>query len=133
MGRLISFQVDWVAPNGNRLQIYDNGTVCYAYWFDNTERIVADVWLYNVDPAPLYKPWKDKESLPPYLNPREYIHKDLDYRPTKNEIESEWVPSEDRIGAKIYLRSEVTSIIYPGDKPGRSRLVKKNGPLAHVW
>ena len=129
----MAFQIDWTGPDGQRLHIYDDDVTGYAYWFDESGCIVGDVWLYNVAPSPDIKPWKDELEEPPYLNPKEYVLVELKSRPAKDEIESQWIETDGSLGAIIFIDGKEVAIIRPGDTPGRSRLVSKNGPLAGIW
>ncbi len=114
--------------------IEDDGRVAYAYLMEG-EDAIGDVWLYNVQEAPKDSNW-GKQQLP-YLNPEEYINKDIRVAPItdKSEVYFEWNESlsDGSIEVSIYIRDKFIAQIITGSKPGWSTLVVKDGPLAQVY
>jgi hypothetical protein len=116
------------------LIIEDDGRVAYAYLLDDDD-IIGDVWLYNQQEPPQTSFWL-KEDMP-FLNPKEYLAKDLTVKPILKEIEIrvEWTESKEDglIEAGIYIRDKFIASVMAGSKPGWSVLVAKDGPLAYVY
>lgn len=114
--------------------IEDDGRVAYAYLMEG-EDCIGDVWLYNQQEAPKDSNW-DKQQLP-YLNPEEYLNKEVRVSPIKDksEVYFEWNESlsDGSIEVSIYIRDKFIAQIVTGSKPGWSTLVVKDGPLAQVY
>ncbi|RYZ98849.1 MAG: hypothetical protein EOP47_18315 [Sphingobacteriaceae bacterium] len=114
--------------------IEDDGRVAYAYLMEG-EDAIGDVWLYNIQEAPTDSNW-DKQQLP-YLNPEEYLNKEVRVSPIKDksEVYFEWNESlnDGSIEVNIYIRDKFIAQIITGSKPGWSTLVVKDGPLAQVY
>ncbi|MES2275101.1 MAG: hypothetical protein V4592_03700 [Bacteroidota bacterium] len=114
--------------------IEDDGRVAYAYLYWG-EDIIGDVWLYNQMPAPETTFWVEEEM--PFLNPTEYLKKDILVPPikTESEIRCEWTESlnDSSIEVGISIRGKFIASITSGSKPGWSVLVVKDGPLALVY
>ena len=114
--------------------IKDDGRVAYAYLMEGEDSI-GDVWLYNQQEAPNDSNW-DKQQLP-YLNPEEYLNKEVRVSPIKDksEVYFEWNESlsDGSIEVSIYIRDKFIAQIITGSKPGWSTLVIKDGPLAQVY
>ena len=114
--------------------IEDDGRVAYGYLMEG-EDCIGDVWLYNQQEAPKDSNW-DKQQLP-YLNPEEYLNKEVRVSPIKdkNEVYFEWNESlsDGTIEVSIYIRDKFIAQIITGSKPGWSTLVVKDGPLAQVY
>lgn len=112
----------------------DDGRVAYAYLIEG-EDAIGDVWLYNVQEAPKDSNWGQQQL--PYLNPEEYINKDIRVAPItdKSEVYFEWNESlsDGSIEVSIYIRDKFIAQIITGSKPGWSTLVVKDGPLAQVY
>ena len=116
---------------GARIWIEQDARVAYAYWFDAEGPVQADVWLYNLDPTPEAPPWQTGPRRIPFLNSREYV--DRARHPSHVEFESlsvEWVRVGDEVRACIHLGGAPIASLARGEKPGRSRLVTRDGPLA---
>ena len=114
--------------------IEDDGRVAYAFLMEGEDSI-GDVWLYNQQEAPKDSNW-DKQQLP-YLNPEEYLNKEVRVPPIKDksEVYFEWNESlsDGSIEVSIYIRDKFIAQIITGSKPGWSTLVVKDGPLAQVY
>ena len=114
--------------------IADDGRVAYAYLMEGEDSI-GDVWLYNQQEASKDSNW-DKQQLP-YLNPEEYLNKEVRVSPItdKSEVYFEWNESlsDGSIEVSIYIREKFIAQIITGSKPGWSTLVVKDGPLAQVY
>lgn len=129
------FQIFGPGPNGtcDLLVEIANG-VCHAYLRDNSSTIVGDVWLYNVATTPETRPWAVKSARPPFLNPSEYInqsHDIMDYN--RNSVSVKWVGESENLAAIVCMGGKEIAKVSPGEHPGYSALVQKNGPLARVW
>ena len=114
--------------------IEDDGRVAYAYLMEG-EDCIGDVWLYNQQEAPKDSNW-DKQQLP-YLNPAEYLNKEVHVSPLKDKSEVYFECNESlsdgSIEVSIYIRDKFIAQIITGSKPGWSTLVIKDGPLAQVY
>lgn len=114
--------------------IEDDGRVAYAYLMEGEDSI-GDVWLYNQQEAPKDSNW-DNQQLP-YLNPEEYLNKEVRISPIidNSEVYFEWNESlnDGSIEVSIYIREKFIAQVISGSKPGWSTLVVKDGPLAQVY
>jgi len=111
------------------LTIEDDERVCYAYLM-KSEQIVGDVWLYNTVKAPDKAHWSSKDEMP-FLNPLEYVGREIFPIQSSDEVKVKWTMSGDGLKEVIvFLRDEIIARIEPGAKPGWSIAVKKDGPLA---
>lgn len=101
-----------------------DGRVIYAYLLED-RRIVADVWLGNIDEPPSSLDHYKEPSEMPFLNAFAFCDTDetLDLG---GEFQCEWRGNE----ARIRLSGELIAILQPGSKPGWSRLARRDGPLA---
>jgi hypothetical protein len=97
--------------------------VAYAYLLRD-ERIVADVWLYNVVDTPETVDWSDRSQMP-FLNPAPYCD-----RRTPPSLRSHVTCSWSGDTASIIIEGERVAFLRPGAKPGWSVMATKNGPLA---
>lgn len=117
------------------VMVEDDGRVAYAYLLEYGD-IIGDVWLYNVDKAPLDDNWAMQPQMP-FLNPAEYLAPDANITPIKknSEVRCEWTesPNDSLIEAAIWIRDKFIAQVVSGSKPGWSTLVVKNGPLALVY
>jgi len=107
------------------LILEDDGRVAYAYLLED-ERIVSDVWLYNVANTPSSVDWKDRSAMP-FLNPEGMVRNETFTRLTPcAAIECKWLTDtvEVSIGGVLMAR------LAPGARPGWSRLASRRGPLA---
>lgn len=113
--------------------IEDDGRVAYAYLRAN-EIIVGDVWLYNQAKAPEDVVWKKDDT--PFINPREFIDEAYTTLPVndRSEIQVEWRLTESKnVKAYVFIRKVLVALLEPGAKPGWSRFVKRDGPLAKKY
>jgi hypothetical protein len=133
MGRLRGFEIEWLHASGCRVNIYDDGTVCYAYFIDRENELSGDVWLYNRSVAPLTPPWDIDGATPPFLNPMRYLDIRQFAPPNKEDIRLSWSDEEDGLLAIIFVRGLAIARLSSGQKPGHSRLVSVSGPLAAKW
>ncbi|MEO0982871.1 MAG: hypothetical protein AAFX03_09500 [Pseudomonadota bacterium] len=116
---------------GLDLIVEDDGRVLYAYVLDERKGIVGDLWLANRHPSPDAPPWKTG-AAPPYLNPEECL--------TGAEVAAvtdlgRYSAAYDSDEGRFILYIDETPIgaLGPGDKPGWSRCVGADGPLARRW
>jgi len=112
----------------------DDGRVAYAYLLNDCEAIVSDVWLYNRCVSPSTPEWKDPEKIP-YANPIEFVRICENFSPVKDisEVRVQWGSSDGgAVKVNIFIRDNLVAILVDGEKPGRSILAAKNGPLAKV-
>ncbi len=109
--------------------IEDDGSVAYAYLLKD-EKIVGDVWLYNQGIAPAVVDWKNKDV--PFLNPSVFLLSERTIAPIKKESDFniKWTLENQKVQANIYIRGALIACLKPGDFPGFSTLVCKDGPLA---
>ena len=116
---------------GARIWIEQDARVAYAYWFDAEGPIQGDVWLYNVKPTPEAPPWKAGRKRMPFLNSGDYVDRSL--HPSEVEFSRlgvEWHREANVVRANIHLDGVPIASLAKGEKPGRSRLVTRDGPLA---
>lgn len=109
----------------------DDGRVAYAYLLKD-ERVVSDVWLYNVELDPEETDWEDRDAMP-FLNPREYCRRPrTTYRLDDDaDIRCEFVKVNRRREANVYVRGVHVARLRVGAKPGWSANAKCEGPLAN--
>lgn len=119
--------------SGYSLVFQDNGRVAYAYLQDENEAILGDVWLYNRDPAPIEPEWKDFTKIP-FANPLTFVKNVTDFVPVSDisEVHVSWELKSGVLQANIFIRDVLFAKLAKGEKPGRSFLVLKNGPLANI-
>jgi hypothetical protein len=118
-------------PDGLSAMFDDDGAVAYLYLL-RERRIVTDVWLYNRHPTPTDVPWK-VGAEPPFLNPSMYLSAQAEafsLPVTIDDMEVTWSVDCQEAVASISLRGEILASVREGEKPGRSRLVSSDGPLA---
>ena len=128
-----SLQITCEFDENYSVLIEDDGRVAYAYLLAYGD-VVGDVWLYNQAEAPANANWHE-QSLP-YLNPAEYLNKEVSITPIKaeKEVRCDWTETNDGlIEVAIWLRDKFIAQIESGSKPGWSVLVIKDGPLAQVY
>ena len=119
-------------PNGRQTLILDDdGKTGYAYLLDAEGKIVADCWLYNRGAAPLENEWNTPKNMP-FANSIGYIKPEYadGFGPIHNEDELhiDW----SQRGVDILVRGQLFARVIVDAKPGWSRLVAKDGPLALV-
>jgi hypothetical protein len=128
MGILVRFDCDDL-PFG--VVIDDDDRVAYAYVLEN-EKIVGDVWLYNVVPAPYEPEWTDRSKLP-FLNPQEFSYEGASPINEETQLDVVWIRNQDTlVRAEIYLAKQLLAVVAPGATPGWCRNARKSGPLARV-
>jgi len=108
--------------------VEDDGKVAYAYLREG-DKIVADVWLYNRNPALESPEWKDQNKAP-FANPASEAY-DNDQPPltTTDELSCRW-NEEDGPSVIVIIRGQPWALLCPGAKPGWCRLARQAGPLA---
>lgn len=113
-------------PRSSRAVVLeDDGRVAYAYLLED-QRIVSDVWLYNVANAPISVDWTDRSAMP-FLNPRDLCRAESFERLTPHAaVECRW--SADAV--EVLIKGVLMARLERGAKPGWSRLASKRGPLA---
>jgi len=113
-------------PDGDRsVVIEDDGRVCYAYLLQN-ERLVGDVWLYNVSAAPLTVDWRRREDAP-FCNPAKYCaDATLPRLRPDSDVSCAWLAR----GAEIWVSGTLWARLEAGARPGWSRGARIAGPLA---
>lgn len=104
----------------------DDHRVAYAYLLDG-ERIVADVWLYNVSPSPESEEWSDRSRLP-FLNPKPFCLAGETL--PRLSIDSEVTCLREGKYVDVKLGDEHVARFKSGVRPGWSKLAAKAGPLA---
>lgn len=99
------------------------------------EDIIGDVWLYNQDPTPIIVNWEDIDDMP-FLNLKEYVKESISPIRDKNAIELKWTPNdsyETIMEVDIYINNRLVAKLSPESKPGWSKFVTKDGPLARIY
>jgi len=107
------------------LVLEDDNRVAYAYLLEN-ERVVSDVWLYNVAPAPETVQWDDPTGMP-FLNPVHYckIGPIPRLRPG-SVIQCRWMAN----GVELFVDGVKWARLAPEVRPAWSRWALRKGPLA---
>jgi len=103
----------------------DDGRVAYAYLRDGN-RIVADVWLYNVAETPERVDWRDRTQMP-FLNPKAFCKSDASMRITP---QSQVRCTSHGELFDIEVDGRLIARLGRETRPGWSRLAAKAGPLA---
>jgi hypothetical protein len=119
--------------SGCAVQIEDDDKTAYAYLLDPDGNIVADVWLYNVGPAPLEPEWRDPQRMP-FANPRAYAREAGYARMSSaGQATALWAHRGTEVTqVEVYLHGARVAMLRPGAKPGWSALAVKDGPLARM-
>lgn len=103
----------------------DDGRVPYAYLLEG-DRIVGDVWLYNVGEDPVNADWDDRTKML-FRIPAEYCTAEASPRLTPDSaIVCHWSEA----GVSISLGGIRWAVLKAGSKPGWSRKARIVGPLA---
>ena len=134
MDDLITFNGRFLdRESGYSVLVDDDGRVAYAYLLDPNNAIVGDVWLYNRGITPSESEWKDSTKMP-FANPIDFVKKDRAFITIRglSEINLRWGKTNVGIKVSVFIRNELFAILIEGEKPGRSVLAEKNGPLARV-
>jgi len=116
------------------LIIEDDERVAYAYLMKE-EDIIGDIWLYNQIPPPIIVDWEDTDDMP-FLNPKEYVKECIPPIINENAIELKWTLIDNNETVKevdIYINKKLIAKLSPESKPGWSKVVTKDGPLAKVY
>jgi hypothetical protein len=113
--------------------IEDDEKVAYAYLMDEGA-IVSDVWLYNNGETPVTPPWKDGGKMP-FANPAMYLTPSDQVLPLTDEddVIVKWDIHQGRLeNVVINIRQQLVAKMEHGSRPGWSRKVIADGPLAKV-
>lgn len=116
-----------VSGSQQHVVIEDDDRVAYAYLLDNDNKIVGDVWLYNVEPAPDRLELLDGPEMMPFLNPKEFCSMESISRIT---YDSNVICVANDGYVSIEVDGLLVARLKAGAKPGWSRLACKHGPLA---
>ncbi len=119
--------LEFADPTGQfMLIVEDDGRVAYSYLLKR-ERIVADVWLYNVGPAPEVPEWK-MGGRPPFLNPADCCEHPLGGPglSADNVVSVDWHGSS----AELFVDGIHWASLEPGSRPGRCRHATRPSPVA---
>lgn len=117
--------------SGYSIELDDDDKVAYLYLLNPENKIVSDVWLYNVSETPDKPEWDDKNKLP-FLNPREYLTGEK-IKPVENSFEArvKWYHDGNKLKrAELFLYDELAAVMAPNLKIGFCRFASKTGPLA---
>ena len=131
MGLLLEYRHDAI---GAKLVFDDDDKAAYAY-LKLGDKIIGDVWLYNVVPIPRTPEWQesDRRDKMPFANPAGFALEES-FRPVTDpaEIALDWEVGLDGLRqVSIFLRGQRHAVVRPGAKPGWCRLAAKPGPLAN--
>lgn len=107
------------------LVLEDDGRVAYAYLLEH-EDVVGDVWLYNVNDAPVSEDWHSQSEMP-FLNPMSYCSDEKASRLAMgSSITCVWCDE----GVDVTIDGTFMARLCRGTKPGWSRYAIRPGPLA---
>jgi hypothetical protein len=113
------------SETGIAVVLEDDDRVAYAYLLEG-DRVVGDVWLYNVLEPPETTNWEDTSAMP-FLNPRDLCQPEKPQRLTSNSrIQCVWFDT----GVEVSVDGVLWARLERGSKPGWSRLAARPGPLA---
>lgn len=119
--------------SGIKVVFEDDDRSAYAYFLDQSEKIIGDVWIYNVDFTPDYREWEG-DSEPPFRNASEYVQNHPFPRVQNEEevavsfeFESE---NAERPIALLHIRDTFIAMLKPNARPGWSANARIDGPLA---
>ena len=120
------FIVRLEGTDGRSVGIEDDGKVAYAYLLHG-ERIVGDVWLYNVAETPETVSFRDP-ALMPFLNPRSFCRADsaVPRLGPSSKLRCEWTA----VHVDLFVDDEWIARLREGARPGWSKLASRAGPLA---
>lgn len=115
---------------GGSVVLDDDGRVAYAYLRDG-DKIVSDVWLYNVMRAPADPEWTSRDRLP-FMNAAEYVKAGPEeYRLRENaDVHCDFRRERGCLLVDIYVDHVHVARLESGAKPGWSLLAARPGPLA---
>lgn len=116
--------------SGAKVVFDDDGKTGYAYLIIE-EKMVSDVWLYNVGEPPSHPEWPDRDKMP-FSNPAEFVSGEkFDPLNEPGEIALNWQTDSNGLQRVIVtLRGIVHAVLQPGAKPGWCRLAVKTSPIA---
>lgn len=128
-GFLVVFEFE---DDDRPLIIEDDGRVCHAHVRGPTGNVVSAVWLYNrldaSDGAESESPAQDAALLNPRTHALDWDEKPF---PSSDEFRASIRKATNRPTAfSIFIRDELFAILRAGEGIGRSKLAKKDGPLA---
>jgi hypothetical protein len=124
------FDYTFVGPDGYAVDIVEDSKVAYAYLLDPNEKIIGDVWLYNVSATPDEPEWEDREKAP-FLNPSGYAAAHSAPAVTDaDDFALDWHFPESGITVDIHLGGEPLARLADGSLPGWSRYALLQGPAA---
>lgn len=119
--------VELSGPSGSRVVLEeDECGAAFAYLLHDQE-IVGDVWLYNVEPAPLSAPWTQPGAHPPFMNPAALSKTSHERRDIGGEVSARWSPDG---AVDVFIGDRHEARLWPGAKPGQSFMAADVGPLA---
>ncbi|MEQ9168891.1 MAG: hypothetical protein RLO12_21715 [Fulvivirga sp.] len=111
------------------LIIEDDGRVCYGYLLYK-EQIVGDLWLYNQASTPEITDWSNRNQMP-FLNSNEFVLNNILPIVESSAVSLNWELFDEKLlNVKICVDGNEIGVLKPGARPGWSKLVKKDGPLA---
>lgn len=108
--------------------VEETAKVAYAYLLRNQE-IVADVWLWNREVAPDDE-WQDPANLP-FRNMPVFMSEEPAPVVSEADLGCSWSTSEDgRVIATLEVDGQPFARLWPGAKPGESRLARAASRVA---
>lgn len=111
----------------------DDGRTGYAYLLRNGNH-VGDVWLYNRCVTPIEPEWVQRPRVP-FANCAAFVSDDP-FDPPKSmaAVSVEWIDTEDTeaLMVMVFIHGRLHATIRAGEKPGRCRLARRDGPLAKI-
>lgn len=114
----------------------DDGRTGYGY-LHTEDRIAADVWLYNRAETPEAPDWNERGRMPmPYRNcvPFTKTISLFELPESERDIDVNWIENEAGIpGVIVLLRGKPIAELFIGEKPGKSVMALKDGPVARAW
>jgi hypothetical protein len=118
----------FAAPDSDMAVVLeDDDRTGYAYLLRG-ERIVGDVWLYNVLEPPMDANWPEQAEMP-FLNPAPFcIHAVGPIRLTElSQVTCEWRPHGH---VQVNIDGVPWASLAPGLTPGYSRNARRPNPVA---
>ena len=127
------FYEHYIDPTDKRYSmiIDDDDRVAYAYIL-KYNKIVGDIWLYNVHNTPDKDAWVNKEELP-FLNQSSHTKnlRKLSLS-ASDDIKISWGDVDGKRSVLLEINDDLKVMLQEGAKPGWSNNVYKDGPLAKV-
>jgi hypothetical protein len=115
---------------GAKVVFDDDGKTGYAYLIVD-ERIVSDVWLYNVGQPPRSAEWPDRAKMP-FANPADCVLQ-VPFEPVTDpgDITCDWLIGPQGLRqVNVIVYGIQHAIMRPGVKPGWCRLAARASPIA---